>query len=531
MSWYQQTNAQHVDPWSSISTSSDGKYLYAVTNTTLYFTSDWITWSEPSSNGSNAWISVATTTTTTPNEIGRYVIASASGALPYISDNFGDTMTLTSNTDSILNTSGNYQVVATSYDGSSGQFVACDNSGSSGNVYTSVDGNTWVSQSGPGSDNWSSVSISNTSSSTIVVVSNVGVAGSMWVGTLSGTYSWTNLNNMIPWDSVSISQAGTTIVGASAGGTLYISKLSVAGWSIPTEIVINSGSLPNSTWNSLSISSDGYKILVTKGSESNSGVYILTSSDNGVNYSSDLATIATGFTTADGTFGTMSATAQARGFKMAVGDAQTGGYIYTSTNSGVSCFVKGTIISIKENGIEKEIEIENINRKHLIKITNGSFMRIKSLMYNYVSWENSKVIFRKIPKDLFGENLPNKDLYISKGHGILFNDGDFDKYKNSKYTNYKVDIDNLKKLRVDHVLGNQRIFDVDVRKIASNHPNYSLDDSSKCNDSNVYFFHIILDDEDPDSKHGIYANGIVCESFRLNDLQHHNLNEWEDFRN
>ena len=158
-----------------------------------------------------------------------------------------------------------------------------------------------------------------------------------------------------------------------------------------------------------------------------------------------------------------------------------------------------------------EIAIENLKKHHLIKIADGSYKYLKLLVYNFLKPENAKHLIKKIPKDLFKPGYPNRDLYLSNTHGLLFDDTDFNRYKNTKYTNYEIYISGFKKLCTHHVDGYRKISDCDIEKIINE------------NDT-VSYYHIILDDINNNEKHGIFANGVLCESFRYNDLKHCNLN-------
>lgn len=532
-------------PWNGITSSSDGNYIYAIDNQTIFISRDGgSSWVFPSGNGSSSWISISTTTTTVVNKIGKYSISGIDGSLPAISSNYADTWTFLDNTLGTGNTTGisgsSWPAVATSYNGTSGQYVACNNGGY---IYTSSDGavnwtDTQSSTGNPGTDNWISVSISETASSTIVAVSGTasGGSGQMVVGTLSGSYSWQQLSSRQNWSCVAISGDGTVIVGAVTGGAIYIITYS-SSWGTLSQITCT-GLPTTQNWTSISTSSDGKKIIAGSGSSltgtnHDSAVYILDSSTAGGTYTYFQATVATSpsFSPAYDIFVTMSATApSANDYKMALADATPptnppsgsvgfipGGSIYTSTNSGVSCFAKGTMISIRDGNVEKEIQIENLKAYHLIKISNGDFVPIKSVIYNFTSHANALKIIKKIPKNRFGENKPYQDLYISKDHGLLFDSDNFDKHKNQKYMNkeYEIYIDGFKKLCAEHINGNYRIFKNELAKITND-------------DGRVYYYHIILDDTN--EKHGIYANGVLSESFKLSKLKKRDFNEIESFR-
>ena len=505
-------NVDETNGWMGISSSCDGQYISAVSVTNIYFSSDsGFSWSEPTANSSNTWRCVGMTTTTTVGKVGKYAIAGIDGGAPYLYSN-GTGMTQSAGT----NLEGGSLAVAASYDGSSGRYVTCNDDGY---IYTSSDGNTWVKRTGD-TDTWKGVAISDTNTSIIVAVGygSSSTNGKMIVGRLSmGSYTWSQLTVNKLFTCCAISNDGTIVVGGTEDGDIWLSKYSEGAWSTPVAITITG--LASQLWTSIAISDDGNTILAGSLLATGSGVYVLTYvSTNMYSYAS--RPIASSFISLAGTFVTMSTTEfPPKGYKMAIADGylSNSSYIYTSTNSGVSCFIKGTMITIKENEIEKEIKIEDFKDHHLIKISNGNFIPVHSVVFNCVSAKHALNVIKKLPKNLFDKNEPVEDLYVIKSHGLLFNSEEFDKHKNSKYEHkpYEIYTDNMKKLCAEHIVGNERIYWNDLKKIMTN-------------DGYVYYYHIVVDKSD--KKYGIYSNGILSESFKYSDLKDKDFNEIESFR-
>src|SRR3990167_8117510 len=159
MSWVKQngSGSQHANGWVSITSSSNGNYIYAHEGNTIYKSSDGgFTWTNPTTDGSHGWINLSATTTTTSDSIGKYLIAGTGDEVPvspYISTDFGVTMT-----EVTAITSTGWDAVATSYDGTNGRYVACSYGGS---IYTSSNGTSWTTES-PAVGDWISASISET---------------------------------------------------------------------------------------------------------------------------------------------------------------------------------------------------------------------------------------------------------------------------------------------------------------------------------------------------------------------------------
>lgn len=108
-----------------------------------------------------------------------------------------------------------------------------------------------------------------------------------------------------------------------------------------------------------------------------------------------------------------------------------------SIETGIICYTGDTKVYIKniETGEEKYIKVSEINKnKHLVyNMTANTFIPIKTCI---ITSKTSRIY--RIPKDFFGIDKPNEDLYISGGHKILL-DGKCIKVKN---------IPNIKRVKI-----------------------------------------------------------------------------------
>ena len=150
--------------------------------------------------------------------------------------------------------------------------------------------------------------------------------------------------------------------------------------------------------------------------------------------------------------------------------------------------MKGTLIKILHNNIDIDIPIEELTQYHIVKTRNG-YSKIKFILKD----KTDKIDFFTILKqNCFSDNKPNKDLCISKTHGLLFNQEEFDNNTNESYykVNYDTKIDGLKKLIVKHCK--------------------KYDGNFLFEAQHIEYYNIELDS---DERHCIYANNIEVESF------------------
>lgn len=145
------------------------------------------------------------------------------------------------------------------------------------------------------------------------------------------------------------------------------------------------------------------------------------------------------------------------------------------------CLCSGSSI-MTEKG---EIEIEKLKVNDTITVSDGRNVEIQSIIYH--KYENPEGQFKPymIPKGYIGENMPNKDLYISGSHlfkdvngswtcshvrqDIKQVDVDFVEYYNFKLGNYYTDFPVANGMIVDteHTKENSIFFINDGKIIVS----------------------------------------------------------------
>lgn len=165
------------------------------------------------------------------------------------------------------------------------------------------------------------------------------------------------------------------------------------------------------------------------------------------------------------------------------------GVLY-STNT-INCLLEGTSIQMVHNCKN----IEDLKSGDIIKTKIGSSI-IKKI-HKYTTNDTADIYV--IKKNSFDENIPNKDLYLSKNHGLLFNENEYQKYTNDQYYKTNVDtyIDGLKKITAKHCSNAIKL-------------NNEINDIIKTQNNILVFYNIELEDD----RHCIYANNMCVESMR-----------------
>jgi len=170
------------------------------------------------------------------------------------------------------------------------------------------------------------------------------------------------------------------------------------------------------------------------------------------------------------------------------------GYMYQSTNGGVSCFVKGTKILSHINNEDIEINIENLKMGDLIKISTGEYKKIHFIGYNFIDNQKHQEYIKVLPKDSVSPNVPNENLYIISGHSLLFENID---YVNDDYT---PDIYNNNIKPYYKVLASQ----------------CSLCSTIIYENNMVTYYHLSLENDDKDGQYGIYSQNMLSETMSIN---------------
>ncbi len=282
------TNVTGAKRWSSVASSSDGTKLVAAVNGGQIYTSNdsGVTWTPRESNRN--WASVASSSDGT-----KLVAAFYSGQI-YTSTDSGVTWFP-------RDSSRLWRSVASSSDGT--KLVAV---GDSIRVYTSTDsGVTWTPRDS--SRTWTSVASSSDGTKLVAVVNG----GQIYTSTDSGV-TWTPRDSSHSWYSVASSSDGTKLVAGIAGGQIYTSTDSGVTWT-PRDSV--------RYWVSVASSSDGTKLVAVTSNDQ-----IFTSVDSGVTW-----------TARESVRPWSSVASSSDGTKLVAlaGGGDVGGFIYTSTNSGV----------------------------------------------------------------------------------------------------------------------------------------------------------------------------------------------------
>jgi photosystem II stability/assembly factor-like uncharacterized protein len=172
------------------------------------------------------------------------------------------------------------------------------------------------------------------------------------------------------------------------------------------------------------------------------------------------------------------------------------GFIYNSTNGGISCYFYDTNILIYRNNEEIEEKIQNLKINDIVITTEGH----KKIIYIGHYWAFNTNNIKCIKKDILGDNKPNKDLYITHGHSLLFEN--IDEYKNENYDEkiYK-DNNNIK----------------NYKKILSTDCNLCCDVSHI---DNLNYYHLTLENDDIWNSYAIYANNILSETMSIHYTLH-----------
>lgn len=180
---------------------------------------------------------------------------------------------------------------------------------------------------------------------------------------------------------------------------------------------------------------------------------------------------------------------------------------YFSNNSGGTCFLLGTNILCYQNNIEMEISIELLQNGDYVKTHKGEYKKIVFIGYNFYK-NNLKNNIKVIKQNKISNDIPNKDLYLTSGHSLLF--------KDLKYVNVFYD---------KHYYPENEKID-DYYKIMTSQC-FLCDDYDK-NKKIEFYFHIVLENENLDGQYGIYANGVLCESMSYNHIPKSGLKKYEN---
>jgi hypothetical protein len=160
------------------------------------------------------------------------------------------------------------------------------------------------------------------------------------------------------------------------------------------------------------------------------------------------------------------------------------------------CFLKNTKITILENDIEIEKQIELLKNGDLVKTNPNEYRKINFIGYQQINTLQNLDHLRVLPKNSISENLPYEDLYLTSGHSLLFQDlthtNEF--YNKDIYTN---NIKNFYKIMTQHCSLCKNITSEEISNLIEN--------------DHVTVYHFSLESDDPTSQYAIYSNGVRSE--------------------
>jgi hypothetical protein len=286
--------------WTSITSSSDGVKLAAVTSSGYIYTSSdsGATWTQRTNDVARSWRSI------TSSSDGTKLAALGSGTYIYTSIDSG--LTWTQRTS---DTTRNWRYITSSSDGTKLAAGVL-----AGYIYTSTDsGITWIQRTSDATRGWCSI----TSSSDGTKLAAAADGQYIYISTDSGvTWTQSASDATRSWRSITSSSDGTKLAAVVNNGTgeyIYTSVDSGVTWTERT----TSGSR---NWNSITSSSDGTKLAAAASSG-----YVYISTDSGLTWTQK---------TSDTTRNWYSITSSSDGTKLAA--ATSSGYIYTGLNTNIN---------------------------------------------------------------------------------------------------------------------------------------------------------------------------------------------------
>ena len=176
--------------------------------------------------------------------------------------------------------------------------------------------------------------------------------------------------------------------------------------------------------------------------------------------------------------------------------------LFQSTDGGISCLAFGTNILLN-NGCE--IPIQNLKIDDVVKTSSGEK---KIIWMGWNCTNNYLNKFTCIKKNSFKYNVPNDDLFLSKGHSLFIEISDYnDELFLSK------EFDWFYKLK-------HTIFNNYIRILASD---FYFSSPITIKFEKFIFFHLVLESNDLDEQYIIYANNLEVETMSINHIQHSKL--------
>jgi hypothetical protein len=349
------------------------------------------------------------------------------------------------------------------------------NSTNSGSTWTAITGNLDVG----GSETCSNIqSIACDSTATkLLVVTNL---NNLYVSLDSGVTSpWISSGSLANSNCVACSSDFSIRYAVTSAGDIITSTgTNYSTWTnIPGNI--------NDNWTSLTCSSDGTKVFA-------------------VNAATDLYYFSGGNNTLVSTiFGSISSYSNGSGILSSSPVPEFNTYNMTYGGGSVACFLQGTQILCKIDGIDKYISVEDMKKGTLVKTSLNGYKKVeligKQIIQNPGNNERIKDRLYKCSPQKYPE-LKN-DLYITGCHSILVN----------KITDKERE--EIKK-RIDRIF----ITDKKYRLIAC------VDERAEpwTSSGKYTVWHFALENNDIKMNYGVYANGgLLVETCSINIMKNY----------
>lgn len=188
-------------------------------------------------------------------------------------------------------------------------------------------------------------------------------------------------------------------------------------------------------------------------------------------------------------------------------------YLFKTTE--LVCFLETTSITILENNIEIEKNIELLKKGTLVKVNENTYKSINYIGYQLININNNLKYLSVLKKDSISENIPYKNLYITTGHSLLFPDL---KYSNNFYNQnvYDNNIENYYKIMAQHCVLCENVTKDEIKNLI-------------INNKYVKVYHFSLEHENNDGQYAVYSNGVRSECMSYNyAINYCKLNELEN---
>lgn len=348
----------------------------------------------------------------------------------------------------------NVDWVSIASSGNSALLVAVSNdaANNTSQVMTSTDGTTWTIRTVPTMQNWSSIAWGN----------------SLFVAIAYGTVSMKSTDG-ITWTNVAMPGGYTPWLSVCYGtGTDFVAVS-------PTGVYIGIALFNGTSWTpATSVTSNAQLSSVCYGN----GIYVATANTTNGTSSTQISTSPDGlaWTSYDsGAFNNWYGVTYQNNVFVAVassGPPSTGATLFGS----IACYAKGTNILCVNN---QYVKIENLKVGDLVKTYVHGYKKVTYVGYNdciNCPSDNYKCMYR----------IPENDLTISGGHYLLVNK--LVNNGNTQFYNTELKIDGK------HLL------------LACDYPTAEKIETVE----KITVYHVVL--EGPQSRYGIYANGMLSES-------------------